>query len=202
MAYANWVTPDKTSGSGNGTVSWVGSEHTGRSPRSTTATFSASGVTSKTLTINQAGKTEFVDIADTQAVSKNGGSITITGTSNSKKLIFALTGTNGIGLVLPASYLANSVNTNNGANISGDPGATQQYPFSITFTGIAANTALSTKASQLTVTTENGTTDTCDITQAAGDAYLNIAPTTINLSAAGVADNSVTVESNTSWTVS
>ena len=194
MAYANWVTPDKISGSGNGTVSWVGSEHTGRSPRSTTATFSASGVTSKTLTINQAGKTEFVDIADTQAVSKNGGSITITGTSNSKKLTFTLT--------LPATYIANSVSTNNGADISGNPGATQQYAFSITFTGIAANTTLSTKTSQLTVTTENGTTDTCDITQAAGDAYLNIAPTTINLSAAGVADNSVTVESNTSWTVS
>lgn len=201
MAYASWVTPNKVSGSGDDTVSWTGSAHTGRNSRSTTATFSASGVASKTLTINQAGKAEFVDIADTQAVSKNGGSITITGTSNSSKLTFSLTGTNNIGLTLPASYLANSVSTNNGAAISGDPGAAQQYTFSITFTGIAANTTLSSKTSQLTVTANNATTDVCDITQAAGDAYLNISPATINLTAAGTAE-SVTVSSNTSWTIS
>lgn len=201
MGYASWVTPNKQSGSGNDTVSWTGSPHTGRTARTTTATFSASGVASKTLTINQAGKTEFVDIADTQAVSKNGGSITITGTSNSSKLTFSLTGTDNIGLTLPAAYLANSVSTNNGAAISGDPGATQQYTFSITFTGIAANTALTTKTAQLTVTANNGTTDTCDLTQAAGDAYLNISPATINLTAAGTAE-SVTVTSNTSWTIS
>lgn len=38
-------------------------------------------------------------------------------------------------------------------------------------------------------------------TQAAGDATLSISPTTINLTAAGVADNSVTVTSNTSWSI-
>lgn len=43
MAYASWVTPNKTSGSGNDTVSWTGQEHTGRNSRSTTATFSGSG---------------------------------------------------------------------------------------------------------------------------------------------------------------
>ena len=202
MAYASWVTPNKQSGSGNDTVSWAGSAHTGRNSRTTTATFSASGVASKTLTINQAGKTEFVDIADTSAVSKGGGSVTITGTSNSSKLTFSLTGTDNIGLTLPASYLANSVSTNNGAAITGDPGASQEYTFSITFTGIPANTTLASKTAQLTVTTNNGTTDTCDLTQAAGDPYLNISPSTINLTAAGVADNSVTVTSNTSWTIS
>lgn len=201
MAYASWVTPSKISGSGDDTVSWTGSAHTGRSSRTTTATFAASGVESKTLTIVQAGKTEFVDIDDSATVSQSGGSVTITGTSNSSKLTFAITGTDNIGLVLPSSYLANSVTTNNGAAITGDPGASQEYAFSITFTGINENTSLSSLTSQITVTTNNGTTDTCTITQAAGSPYLTISPTTINLTAAGTAV-SVTVSSNTSWTIS
>ena len=200
MAYASWASPNKTTGSGNDTVSWSASVHTGRNARTTTATFSASGVESKTLTITQSGKTEFVDIQDTAAVSKSGGSLTITGTSNSSKLTFSLTGTNGIGLTLPASYLANSVSTNNGAAITGDPGATQEYTFSITFTNIGENTTISSLTSQLTVTTNNNTTDTCDITQAAGDAYLTISPASITIPAAGTAQ-SVTVSSNTSWSI-
>ena len=181
MSYASWVTPNKVSGSGDDSVSWTGSPHTGRTARTTTATFDASGVTPVTLTINQAGKTEFVDIDDTASVSKDGGTLTITGTSNSSKLTFALTGGNDIGLVLPASYIANSVTTNNGAAITGDPGAIQQYTFSITFTGIGANT--------------------CTITQAANAPYLSVSPTTINLDASGTAV-SVSVSSNTSWTIS
>jgi len=202
MAYASWVEPNKTSGSGNDTVSWTGSAHTGRTARQTTATFSASGVESKVLTIIQAGKTEFVEMSDTATVSKTGGTVTISGTSNSSKLTFSLTGTDNIGLTLPSTYTANSVSTSNGAAISGDPGATQQYSFSITFTSIGENTSISSLSSQLTVTDNAGHTDTCTITQAAGDAYLTISPTTINLTAAGVADNSVTVTSNTSWSIS
>lgn len=201
MAYASWVNPNKTSGNGNDTVSWTGSAHTGRTARQTTATFSASGVTSKTLTIIQAGKTEFVTMDATASITKAGGSVTISGTSNSSKLTFSLTGTDGIGLTLPTKYTANSVQTTNGTAISGDPGAAQQYAFSITFTGIGENTTISSLTSQLTVTDNNGNTATCDMTQAAGDAYLTIDPTTINLTAAGTAVN-VTVSSNTSWTIS
>ena len=201
MAYASWVEPNKTSGNGNDTVAWTGQSHTGRTARQTTATFAASGVESKVLTIVQAGKSEFVEMDDTAAVSKSGGTLTVSGVSNSPKLTFSLSGTNGIGLVLPSSYIANSVSTNNGANITGDPGAAQQFAFSVTFTNIAANATTSTKTSQLTVTTNNGQTDTCEITQAAGDAYLTISPTTINLTAAGTAVD-VSVTSNTSWTIS
>jgi hypothetical protein len=203
MAYASWVNPNKVSGNGDDTVSWSASEHTGRNSRTTTATFAASGVTpDPVLTIIQSGKTEFGDISDTASVNKNGGTLTITGTSNSSKLTFSLTGQNGIGLVLPASYLANSVQTNNGAAIAGDPGAMQEYTFSITFTGIGENTSVSALVSQLTVTTDNGDTDTCTITQAAGDAYLTISPTTITIPAAGTPAQSVAVSSNTNWTIS
>lgn len=201
MAHASWVSPSKVSGNGNDTVAWTGQPHTGRTARSTTAVFSASGVESKTLTINQAGKTEFVTLDNTASVNKNGGTVTISGISNSSKLTFSLTGPNGIGLTLPAKYTANSVETDNGAAIVGDPGAAQQYSFSITFSGIGENTTIDELVSQLTVTDNAGNTDTCTITQAAGDAYLTISPTTINLTAAGTAVN-VSVSSNTSWTIS
>lgn len=205
MAYASWANPNKTSGNGNDTVSWSASAHTGREARQTTATFAASGVESKTLTIIQSGKTEFVSFDDaTAAVGKSGGTLTITGTSNSSKLTFALTGTNSIGLVLPSSYMANSVTTNNGTAITGDPGAAQQYAFSITFSNIAENASVSSLTSQLTVTPNSGSSAavTCTITQAAGDAYLTISPNTITIPAAGTPAQSVTVSSNTNWNIS
>lgn len=204
MARSPWAIPNKESGNGNDTVSWTASPHTGREPRQTQATFSASGVSpSPVLTLIQSGKAEFVSFDDvTAVVDKAGGTLTITGKSNSSKLTFSLTGGNGIGLVHPSSYLANSVQTNNGAAIAGDPGATQEYAFSITFPNIPENTSVSELTSQLTVTDNAGHTATCDITQAAGDAYLTISPTTITIPAAGTPAQSVTVSSNTNWTIS
>lgn len=201
MAYASWVTPNKTSGSGNDTVSWTGTTHSGRSPRQTTATFTASGTDPKILTIIQAAAAEFVSMDDTATIAKAGGTLTISGVSNSSKLTFSLTGTDGIGLTLPSTYTANGLSISNGSAITGDPGAAQQFAFSITFTGIGENSTISPKVSQLTVTDNAGHTDTCEITQAAADAYLTISPTTINIPADGTAQ-SVTVSSNTSWSIS
>ena len=201
MAYASWVTPSKTSGSGNDTVSWSATEHTGRTARTTTATFSASGVESKTLSITQSGASEFVSFTNaTATVAKTGGSVTITGTSNSSKLTFTETGTDNIGITLPSTYTANSVSTNNGAAITGDPGATQAYTFSITISNIAANTTVNSLTSQITVTPNSGTAAVCNITQAAGDATLSISPSSITIPAAGTAQ-SVSVTSNTSWSI-
>lgn len=206
MARSPWAIPNKESGNGNDTVSWSATPHTGREPRQTQATFDASGVSpSPVLQIIQSGKAEYVSFdSATAAVGKNGGTLTITGKSNSSKLTFALTGQNGIGLTLPATYKANSVNTNNGASIAGDPGASQEYVFSIEFTGISENTSISELVSQLTVTPNSGSSGavTCNITQAAGDAFLTISPATITIPAAGTPAQSVTVSSNTNWTIS
>lgn len=206
MARAPWAIPNKESGNGNDTVSWSASAHTGREARQTQATFAASGVSpSPVLTIIQSGKTEFVSFdSATAAVDKAGGTLTITGKSNSSKLTFALTGNNGIGLILPSQYKANSVNTNNDASIVGDPGASQEYAFEITFTNIPENTTIESLVSQLTVTPNSGSSAaaTCTITQAAGDAYLTISPATITIPAAGTPAQSVAVSSNTNWTIS
>ena len=60
MAYdSSWAVPSKVSGNGDDVVSWhASSANTGRNYRSTTATFTASGVENKILTIVQNGKTE------------------------------------------------------------------------------------------------------------------------------------------------
>ena len=93
MAYANWLIPSKTQGSGNDTVNvTAGTDNTGRSPRQTTMTFKASGVSDVARTVIQAGKPEFVNIQSAAAVSKDGvTTLTIEGTSNSQALTFSLT---------------------------------------------------------------------------------------------------------------
>lgn len=200
MAYANWVTPNKTQGSGNDTVSWTGQAHTGRKARSTTAKFAAAGCDDQVLTINQAGKAEFVDMDDAGSVAKGGGTVSISGTSNSSKLTFSLAN-NNIGLTLPSKYTAGGVQTSNGVAITGDPGASQQFNFAISFANVEANPSVTARTTQLIVTDAAGHTDTCLITQAAGEAFLTISPTTIELTADGTAV-SMSVESNTSWSIS
>ena len=76
MAYANWLNPSKTQGSGNDTVS-VGAltDNTGRNARSTNMTFKAANVADVVRQVIQAGKPEFVNIQSAAAVSKDGVSV-------------------------------------------------------------------------------------------------------------------------------
>ena len=63
MAYANWLVPSKTQGSGSDTVNvTAGTDNTGRSPRQTQMTFKGANVDDVVRTVIQAGKPEFVTI--------------------------------------------------------------------------------------------------------------------------------------------
>ena len=206
MAYANWLIPSKTQGSGNDTVNvTAGTDNTGRSPRQTTMTFKASGVSDVVRTVIQAGKPEFVNIQSAAAVSKDGvTTLTIEGTSNSQALTFSLTSGGTLPLTLPESYLANSVSTTNGADITGDPGATSEFPFSIQFSNIAANPTISSRSVQLVVTDHAGHTSTCTITQAEGDPTLSVSPDSVQIdwnAASAETSASFTVTSNTNWSI-
>lgn len=199
MAKPSWVKTNPSSGSGNATVAVSSTaEHTGRVARTGVLTFKAANVANVERTVNQAGKPEYVDIDDAASAEKAGKVVTISGVSNSKKLTFKL-GTGDLAVTLPSSYIANSLTTNNGANISGDPGASAEYPFSIAI-NVPANTSTSSKSRQIIVTDEAGHQDVCTLTSAAGDAYLNVQLGDIELDYKGTAVN-VTVESNTTWTV-
>lgn len=205
MAYAVWLVPSKISGSGNDTVSVsAGTDNTGRNARSTNMTFKAANCEDVIRSVTQAGKPEFVTISGTAAVEKTGGTITVSGVSNSSKLTFTLSSGGSLEITLPSSYTANSVPTNNGESIIGDPGATSEFPFSITFANIAANPTISEKTVQLIVTDNVGNTATCTITQAAGDPTLSVSPESVTLdwnSYSAQTSASFNVTSNTNWTI-
>jgi hypothetical protein len=206
MAYAQWLVPSKTSGSGNDTVNvTAGADNTGRNARSTNVTFKAANCEDVVRQVTQAGKPEFVTIESAKSVDKAGvQTLTITGTSNSSKLTFSLASGGSLELTLPSSYTANSVATDNGAAINGDPGATQEFPFSIAFTSIGANPTITARSVQLIVTDNAGNTATCTITQAAGDPVLSVSPASAQLdwnAATAGTSASFTVTSNTNWSV-
>lgn len=198
MAKAIWCSVNPTEGSGNKTVNVSGTTHTGRTARQTTLTISAANVEPVTVQVNQAGKPEYVDSQDTAAVVKDGQVLTISGKSNSSKLTFSL-GTGTLEMELPATYTANSLTVNNGEAIDGDPGQNAEYDFSIQFT-VARNESITDLTRQLVVTDEGGHTDTCLITQAAGDSTLSVSKNTIELAYTGEAQ-SFDVISNASWTI-
>lgn len=211
MAKAAWLTVNPASGNGNATVQNTGTVHTGRKQRETTVTGVAVGVSpNKTYKVIQKGKPEFVSFTNgaETTVGKAGGTLTITGKTNSSKLNFELVDlktravvAGGLELTLPSKYTAGGVETTNNVAITGDPGAQQEFEFSITFTGIAANTTIDELTAAMKVTTAGGQSAQIQIKQSAGDPVFSFGQETITLEASGAAV-SQTIVSNTSWELS
>lgn len=211
MAKAAWLTVNPASGNGNATVQNTGTVHTGRKQRETTVTGVAVGVSpNKTYKVIQKGKPEFVSFTNgaETTVGKAGGTLTITGKTNSSKLNFELVDlktravvAGGLELTLPSKYTAGGVETTNNVAITGDPGAQQEFEFSITFTGIAANTTIDELTAAMKVTTAGGQSAQIQIKQSAGDPVFSFGRGTITLEASGAAV-SQTIVSNTSWELS
>lgn len=211
MAKAAWLTVKPASGNGNATVQNIGTVHTGREQRETTVTGVAVGVSpNKTYKVIQKGKPEFVSFTNgaETTVGKAGGTLTITGKTNSSKLNFELVDIEtravvegGLKLTLPSKYTAGGIETTNNVAITGDPGAQQEFEFSITFTGIAANTTIDELTAAMKVTTAGGQSAQIQIKQSAGDPVFSFGQETITLEASGAAV-SQTIVSNTSWELS
>lgn len=198
-----FVTFNPGSGDGDKAVTVSGEKYEGRVQRTQRVEFSSeSGGVKKTATINQAAATEFVKMDPTASVGKEGGTVTIKGTSNSTKLTFSLTPDKSHPLTLqrPTSYQAAGKATPNGAVIADDPGATGSFAFSIVFPGIAANTNINDLVSTLKVTAAGGQTANTVITQTAGDPFLEIDKAVINLDANGT-PQTINVNSNIRWTI-
>lgn len=198
-----FVTFNPGSGNGDQTVTVSGEKYQGRVQRTQYVEFGAeSGDIKKRVTINQAAVAEFVKIDSTASVRKEGGTVTINGTSNSTKLTFSLTPdeTHPLTLQIPASYQAAGKATNNGAVIANDPGATGAFTFSIVFSDIAANTNINDLVNTLKVTAAGGQTANTVITQTAGDPFLEIDKEVINLDADGT-PRTINVNANIRWTI-
>lgn len=169
-----------------------------------TYTVTATGVTpNKTYTATLVAAPEFVtfDEGTEMSVVKTGGNVTITGTSNSSKLTF----TKGGGSIITADistikYTASGVNTTNGASITGDPGAKAKYVFTLTLTA-SSNGTTSERTQQITVTANGAQTKTITLKQAAGDAYINLSETAIEVPQDGT-EVTINVTTNTTFSIS
>lgn len=198
-----FVTFNPGSGNGDQAVTVSGEKYEGRIPRMQQVEFSTElGDVKKTVTINQAAAAEFVKIDSTASVGKEGGTVTINGTSNSTKLTFSLTPdkTHPLTLEIPSSYQAAGKATSNGAVIANDPGATGSFSFSIVFSGIAANTNINNLVNTLKVTAAGGQTANTVITQTAGEPFLRIDKGVINLDVNGT-PQTINVNANIGWII-
>jgi len=202
MAKPSWLNINPSTGSGNGTIANSAAAHTGRMARTGTVTVTAVGVsTPATYQVTQEPKAEFVsfDNGAEMAANKTAGKVTVSGKTNSSKLTFSFLGET-YDVELPANYLANGKSTANSAAVEGDPGAANQFAFSIEL-NFPMNDTIEEVDRTLVATANGGQAAQIVIKQAAGDARLSVSPTEITLTQEGTAV-SVTVESNTSWTVS
>lgn len=168
------------------------------------ATFEVEGAgvaTKKHFVASHLPAAEFIEFDNKNpAVDKDGGIITLTGKSNSQKITFS----KGSGDIINANIAAIKFNANgaeatSGTAISGDPGAKAKYIFSLTLTA-AANETIEARTQQIIATANGGQRATATLKQTAGDPFIEVAPTSIDVPQDGSAVQ-VTVDTNTTFTV-
>lgn len=222
MSKPSWLTISPMSGSGNQIVSNSSSAYTGRLMRSGVVTISGKGIAETiTYTVNQAALAEFVnyDNGTEMAVAVEGGTVTITGVSNSSKLTFDWvtpegssepevdaeggTVTGGINyptVTIPSTYLAGGATTSNATAIAGDPGATSAFAFSIALE-FPLNDAIVDVYRTLQVKANGAQVAQITLKQTAGEARLAVSVDEITIPQDG-SSVSVNIVSNTDWTIS
>lgn len=155
----------------------------------------------KQFVANHLPAAEFIEFSNSKpAVDKGGGTITLTGKSNSQKITFS----KGTGDIIKADitaikFIANGVEATSGIAISGDPGAKAKYSFSLTLTA-AENETIEARTQQIIATASGGQRATATLNQTAGDPFIEVAPTEISVPQNGSAVQ-VTVDTNTTFTV-
>ena len=200
----NGIVVDPSTGSGDTTLQ-VKAETANRGNREVqTATFEVEGAgvsVKKQFVANHLPADEFIDFDNkSPAVDKGGGTITLTGKSNSQKITFL----KGAGAIISAdisaiNFTANGAEAKSGTNISGDPGAKAKYSFSLTLTA-AENETIEARTQQIIAKANGGQKATITLNQTAGDPFIEVAPAKIDVPQNGSAVQ-VTVDTNTTFTV-
>lgn len=146
---------------------------------------------------------EFISFDDgaEAAVPKEGGSVVLDGMSNANTITFSkAAGAIITGDIAAIAYQANGAAATSGTAIAGDPGATKKFAFVLTLDA-AKNTTISERTQQITATTKGTKTATITLKQAAGDPYLNIDKTSVNVPQDGTGVT-IAVTTNTTFKVS
>ena len=200
----NGVVVNPSTGSGDTTLQ-VKAETANRGNRVVQlATFEVEGAgvaVKKQFVANHLPADEFIEFDNKNpAVDKGGGTITLTGKSNSQKITFE----KGTGAIIGANisaikFTVNGAEATSGTNISGDPGAKAKYNFSLTLTA-AENETIEARTQQIIAIANGGQKATVTLNQTAGDPFIEVAPTKIDVPQDGSAVQ-VTVDTNTTFTV-
>lgn len=200
----NGVVVNPSTGSGDTTLQ-VKAEIANRGNREVQlATFEVEGAgvaTKKKFVAKHLPADEFIEFDNkSPAVDKGGGIITLTGKSNSQKIIFE----KGTGAIISADisaikFTANGASATSGTNITGDPGAKAKYSFSLTLTA-AENETIESRTQQIVAKANGGQKATATLKQTAGDPFIEVAPTNIDVPQDGSAVQ-VMVDTNTTFTV-
>lgn len=200
----NGVVVNPSTGSGDTTLQ-VKAETANRGNRVVQlATFEVEGAgvaVKKQFVASHLSAVEFIEFDNkSPAVDKGGGTITLTGKSNSQKITFE----KGTGDIISADisaikFTANGAQATSGTNISGDPGAKAKYSFSLTLTA-AANETIEARTQQIIAKANGGQKATVTLKQTAGDPFIEVAPTEIDVPQDGSAVQ-VIVDTNTTFTV-
>ena len=174
MAKPSWITVvSGSTGSGSGTRSLKASSHTGRSSRSGSIKGVTSGGASDSVVLSQVGASEFIMVDKTSySVTALGGTVKITGTSNSPSLKVSQLSTPSSlsNFALKVNRTAYSWDGNASHQVSGDPGASSSYTFEISF-DVAENQTEISKNITFKLTDSGNpypSSETITITQAAG----------------------------------
>ena len=200
----NGVVVSPSTGSGNTTLQ-VKAEIANRGNRvNQLAAFEVEGTgvaIKQQFIANHLPAAEFIEFDNNSpAVDKGGGTITLTGKSNSQKITFS----KGTGNIIEADisaikFTANGAAATSGTNISGDPGAKAKYDFSLTLIA-AENETIEARTQQIIATANGGQKATATLNQTAGDPFIEVAPKNIDVPQDGSAVQ-VTVDTNTTFTV-
>lgn len=167
MAKDSWLTVNPMAGEGNATLTNSGTIHKGRLERQTVVTAVVKGIeAAKSYQVKQKPTAEYITLDQTSFdVGEGASTITVSGKSNSPKITFSLGAGNDIPIVLPANYTANGLLTVNGTSIPDDPGAVDEFVFSMQIP-IPKNT-VGKRTGKVSVTgSTSSVTGTVTITQA------------------------------------
>ena len=200
----NGVVVNPSTGSGDTTLQ-VKAETVNRGNRvAQFATFEVEGVgvtKKKQFVAKHLPADEFIEFDNPKpAVDKDGGTITLTGKSNTQKITFS----KGTGNIISANleaikFIANGSEAISGTAISGDPGAKAKYSFSLTLTA-AVNETIEARTQQIVATANGGQKATATLNQTAGDPFIEVAPTSVDVPQNG-STVQVIVDTNTTFTV-
>lgn len=202
-SYLSWV-PKTGTGNAKIEINSV-SPYTGRVDRSTKIPGKIVGKTNAvTVTVLEKAADEFItpDALTINAV-KDGGTIHVTGKSNSKLLTF--TWKTNFGITNVTAFKVNSSTTAaSGTAIIGDPGATGEYTYDATIV-VPKNETIEVRSATLEIKGEGSTVlETITIIQALGDSYLYLnsqgTTTATVIIPKGGGEQTLNVLSNDKWT--